>query len=254
MEKLSVALLTKNSEPCIRTCLESLEWVDEIVVLDGYSTDGTIAICREYTEKIFQKPFESFPAERDFVLRKTTHRWVLSVDADMEFPPDFCAEVREILKNPTHDAYQCRGLTIFLGRKIRHCSWFDNRYVRLFDKEKARYDLSLSILDVVIIATGRIGRMRNHFIHHQNETFLEYFAKIRRYSELTAREYRSKGVRISALNAPYYLGLKPTLVFLHKYIFKRGFLDGVAGLIVCIDSAISYYAALAALWDDQRNK
>ena len=97
MEKLSVALITKNEAGSTGRCLESLKWADEIVVLDGYSTDNTLEVCRQYTDKIFQKEFESFPVERDFILRMTSNKWVLSVDSDMYFPPDFEKEVRETI-------------------------------------------------------------------------------------------------------------------------------------------------------------
>jgi glycosyltransferase involved in cell wall biosynthesis len=254
MEKLSVALITKNNEGSVRDCLESLKWADEIVVLDGFSTDRTAAICREYTGKVFQKPFESFPRERTSVLEKTTHRWVLSVDADMVFPPAFCDEVRRILENPRYDGYRCRSLTTFLGREIRHCGWFDTRYLRLFNKEAGEYDLSMSVLDKFRVRTGRVGVMQAHLVHHQNESFAEYFGKIERYSRLTALEYRAKGVRITSLNALYYLGVKPALVFLNKYVRKCGFLDGIPGLVVCINSAVSYYSSYAALWDLQRTE
>lgn len=254
MEPLSVALLVKNNENCIRACLESIKWADEIVVLDGFSADKTVEICLEFTDKIYQKIFESFPVERDFILNKTAHRWVLSVDADMVFPEAFCAEMKEILKNPEFDGYKSKVLNIFLGREIRHCSWYDYRAVRFFNKENGAYDLSFSVWDVFQVRTGRIGRMRNHFLHYQNETFLEYFGKIKRYSELTALEYRTKGVIVTATNALWYLALKPLGVFLHKYFYKRGFLDGVPGLIVSINSAISYYSSYAALWDMQRKK
>jgi glycosyltransferase involved in cell wall biosynthesis len=254
MEKLSVALITKNNESCVKRCLQALAWADEIVILDGFSTDKTIEICREFTDKVFQKKFESFPIERDWILGKTSHKWVLAVDADMEFPPEYCAEVREILAGPTADGYLCRSLTIFLGREIRHCTWFEYRYLRLFNKESGAYDVLLSVWDGFRVKTGRIARMRSHFIHHQDETFLEYFAKIKRYSELTAFEYKHKGVRIGAGNALWYLAAKPLFVFLYKYFYKQGFLDGVPGLIVCLNSAISYYSSYAALWDIQRTE
>jgi glycosyltransferase involved in cell wall biosynthesis len=254
MEKLSVALITRNEESVIERCLESLKWVDEIVVLDGYSTDKTVSICRKYTDKIYQKEFESFPKERDFVLQKTNHRWVLSVDADMFFPTEICTEIRGILANsPTADAYVCRGLTVFLNKEIRHCSWFDYKYIRLFNKEKGSYDLTYTALDVFNVR-GKKGKLKHFLYHYAKESYIDYFGKIKRLSYLTALEYDRKGVRISVGNFWWYFLLKPACVFAFKYGWKRGFLDGTVGLIVCINSAISYYVAYAALWDLQRKR
>lgn len=252
MEKLSVAIITKNNENHVERCLESLKWADEIIVLDGHSSDKTVAICQRYTDKIYQKEFESFPIERDYVLKKTSNRWVLSVDADMVFPKEFCDEVREVLKEPVSDGYRMRVLTIFLGREIRHCNWFNYRFLRLFNKEKGSYDLRLSVYDPFIIKTGEIGKLKNHVLHYQGESFIEYFGKMKRYSFLTALEYNTKKVVITPFNSVYYLFIKPILAFVHKYICKRGFLDGIQGFLVCTNSAISYYASYAALWDMQR--
>jgi glycosyltransferase involved in cell wall biosynthesis len=254
MRKLSVALITRNEEKVVGRCLESLKWADEIVVLDGYSTDHTVEICKVYTDKIYQKVFESFPKERDYILKKTSFEWVLSVDADMYFPPAICEEIKDMLHRPeVYDAYLLKGLTIFLGHEVRHCGWFDHRYLRLFDKTKGRYDFSLTCIDPFIVK-GRIGKLENHFIHHGGDSFADYFGKIKRYSALTADEYRHKGVRIGAFNWPWYLLIKPFLVFFYKYVVKRGVLDGVVGLLVCVNSAISYYTSYAILWDEQRKR
>lgn len=252
MEKLSVAIITKNEERNIGRCLESLKWADEIVVLDGYSTDKTVEICRKYTDKIYQKEFETFPREREYILKRTSYKWVLSVDSDMYFPSEICEEIKDMLKQvPKYDAYLMKGLTIFLGSEIRHCSWYDPRYLRLFNKEKGYYDLSLKVLDV-FKTYGKVGKLKNHFIHYGGESFAAYFVKMARTASLTAEEYQTKGVKIRHYNWIWYFGFKPLLAFLHKYIIKRGFLDGIVGFLVCVNSAISYYAPLAILWDRQR--
>lgn len=254
MEKLSVAIITKNEDRHIGRCLESLKWADEIVVLDGYSTDKTVEVCKKHTNKIYKKEFESFPKERVYVLEKTSNKWVLSVDADMYFPPKICEEIKEILKsNINYDAFLMKGLTIFLGKEVRHCGWYDCRYLRLFNKEKGYYDLSLSVLDV-FKCEGKVGYLKNHFIHHGGNSFIDYFGKIKRYSYLTALEYRTKKLKLTSRNFIFYLFLKPILIFLYKYIRKRGFMDGTVGFLVCVNSAISYFVAYAALWDIQRKE
>ena len=256
IHKLSVALITKNEESTIARCLESLKWADEIVILDGFSTDRTVEICKGYTDKVYQKAFESFPAERDFVLKKTSHSWVLSVDADMYFPPALCQEIQEVLTQEkiAVDGYYMKGLTVFLGKEIRHCGWFDCRYLRLFNKEKGSYDTKTFMVLDLFDVPGPKGRLRHHLMHYAKETFIEYYGKIKRTSYLTALEYKNKGLKINATNAFYWLLIKPMIIFIYKYVYKRGFLDGVVGLIVSINSAISYYVAYAALWEIQQDE
>jgi len=254
MNALSVVIITKNEESTIDRCLGSLKWADEIVVVDGFSTDRTVEICRKYTDKIFQKKFVSFPVEREYALNKASHNWVLSVDADMFFPHEYCQEIRNILSADVipYDGFYAKGLTIFLDREIRHCGWFDHRYMRFFNKTKGRYDTeTYTVLDIFYVP-GPKGKLKNHFIHHAKENFLDYFGKIKRISKLTAYEYKNKGLKLSRYNLLFYLLVKPGLIFLYKYIYKLGFLDGIVGLIVSINSAISYYVAHAELWDLER--
>jgi glycosyltransferase involved in cell wall biosynthesis len=255
MEKISVALITKNEAETVGRCLKSLEWADEIVVLDGYSTDKTVEICREYTDKIFQKKFESFPAEREYILKKTSNKWVLSVDSDMYFPPEFREEINGIFSKPEikYDAFLMRGLTLFLGRWIRHCSWFDWRFLRLFNKEKGYYDLTTKAIDPFIVK-GSVGRLRSYFIHYGGDSFNDYFGKIKRYSYLGALEYKEKGVKLTSLNLALYLVIKPFVIFLYKYFLRFGFMDGIPGFFVCANSAVSYYVIYATLWDMQRKE
>lgn len=254
-EKLSVALIAKNAAEHIGNCLRSVQWADEIVLLDGHSTDGTRDIARRFGAKVVEKDFESFPAERQYVLTQTTYDWVLSLDADMIVPADLGQEILNLLaRGPECDGYLLRCLNHFLGREIRHCSWFDYRFLRLFNKHKGSYDLSQRVLDP-FICTGKVGKLANFLVHHQTETLEEYLIKMTRlFAPLTADEYAHKGVCIRWWNIPWYLDLRPALVFGYKYIWKRGFLDGLPGFLICLNSAILYYFVFSILWDRQRGK
>jgi len=254
-EQLSVAVIAKNAEKHIELCIRSVGWADEIVLLDGHSSDRTCDIALGFGAKVLEKDFESFPAERKYVLQHTSHNWILSLDADMIVPPALAKEIQDLLaKGPECDGYRMRCLNHFLGREIRHCSWFDYRFLRLFDKRKGDYDLSKRVFDQ-FICTGRVGKLKNYLIHHQTESLEEYMQKMTRlFAPLTADEYHARGVCLRWWNMPWYFGLKPGLVFVHKYVLKRGFLDGVPGFIICLNSAILYYFVFSILWDRQRGK
>ena len=236
-------------------CLRSVSWADEIVLLDGHSSDGTRDIAKSFGAKILEKDYESFPAERQYVLQHTSHDWVLSLDADMIVPPALAGEIQALLvKGPGCDAYLMRCLNHFLGREIKHCSWFDHRFLRLFNKLKGAYDLNDRVLDQ-FVCKGKVGTLKNYLVHHQTETLEEYLKKMTRlFAPLTADEYIAKGVRLRWWNVPWYFGLRPWLVFIYKYVVKRGFLDGVPGLIICLNSAILYYFIFSIVWDRQKGK
>ena len=254
-EKLSVALIAKNAEEHIGLCLSSVKWADEIVLLDGHSSDRTREIAETLAVKVVEKDFESFPVERQYVLTHTSNNWVLSLDADMIVPPPLAKEIQDLLAvGPECDAYLMRCLNHFLGREIQHCSWFDHRFLRLFNKEKGSYDLSLKILDP-FICDGKIGKLENFIVHHETESLEEYLQKmIRLFAPYTADEYLNKGVRIRWWNVPWYFTVRPALVFAYKYIWKRGFLDGIPGFLICLNSAILYYFVFSIIWDRQKGK
>ena len=254
-QRLSVALIAKNSIEHIGMCLRSVSWADEIVLLDGHSTDGTRDIARSFGAKVVEKDFESFPAERQYVLQQTSHDWVLSLDADMIVPPPLAKEIQDLLVSaPDRDAYRMRCLNHFLGREIRHCSWFDYRFLRLFNKQRGNYDRTAKVLDH-FKSTGTVGLLKNYLVHHQTETLEKYLKKMTHlFTPLTADEYMMKGVRIRWWNIPWYFGLRPWLIFIYKYVVKCGFLDGVPGLLICLNSAISYFFIFSIIWDRQKGK
>ena len=254
-EKLSVALIGKDAEEYLDRCLSSVQWADEIVFLDGHSSDRTREIAESYDAIIIEKDFESFPIERDYVLKRTSNNWVLSLDVDMIVPPALAKEIQELLAGvPGCDGYLMRCLNHFIGREIRHCSWFDHRFLRLFNKKKGSYDFSKKVLDHYI-CRGKVGRLKNFLVHHQTESLEVYIQKMsRRYAPFTADEYIKMGVCIKPWNIPWYFLIKPSLVFIYKYIWKRGFLDGLPGFIVCLNSAILYYFIYSIIWDRQKGQ
>ncbi|MBN1871175.1 MAG: glycosyltransferase [Candidatus Omnitrophica bacterium] len=254
-EKISVALIVKNEEEHIRQCLESLYWADEIVVLDGFSTDRTLEIVRQYTDKIYQKKFEGFPREREYLLTKTANDWVFMVDADMVIQPPLIKEIEEEFSKSLQRYSACtfRFLNIYLGKEIRHCGWYDPNNPRLFDKRKGKYDTKMKYIDS-FIPDGRVKVMRNDILHYGFKSINEHFARVNRYSELNAEDLNTKGIRINNFNIAYYFILKPILVFLYKYVYKKGFLDGIVGLILCLMAAITYRVSYFKLWELQKKK
>jgi len=249
MEKISVALIVKNQEEHIRECLESLKWADEIVVLDGKSTDRTVAICREFTEKvIIREGFVSFNIERQALLDSTSYKWVFMVDGDMVVPPELAAEIRQVLANPSCSAYNMRALTYLWGQPVRHSGWFEPTYLRLFNKEKGGYDTKLQYLDLFIVREGTTGVLKNHLLHYGYKDFREYLEKINRYTSLDARDLLSKGRKF----AIWKVLVRPGIIFCDRYFYKLGFLDGIVGLVIAVFTTFTYIISYFKLWELRR--
>ncbi|MCM8796417.1 MAG: glycosyltransferase family 2 protein [Candidatus Omnitrophica bacterium] len=251
MDKLSVVILTKNEEAQIRKCLESIKWADEIIIVDDFSTDRTLQICREYTDKIFQKKLEGFSAQREFGAFQAGGPWVLHLDADEVVTPALQEEIKEILEKGTDcDGFLIYRPTVYLGRLMRYCGW-RARPLLLFRKNKGRYDGRL--VHERISVDGKIGCLRNEIIHKGYKNLSEHFAKMDLYTTYDAEELWRKGKRLNIFNYPVYFILKPSFIFFRRYIIQRGFKEGLRGLFISVITAFIVFMNYAKLWEKQKN-
>ncbi len=133
MEKITVAIITKNEERNIRDCLESVKWADEIVVVDNGSTDHTLSICKEYGARIFQEEWKGYSGQKNSAIEKAGNEWVLNLDADERVSPELRQEMQKCLEeNQGVDGYWIPRKNFFLGRWIRYCGWYPDLNLRLF--------------------------------------------------------------------------------------------------------------------------
>ena len=140
MQKLSAVIITFNEEKNIERCLKSLQWADEIVVLDSFSTDRTVEICRQYTEKVFQEKWQGYGKQKNLCADRTSHRWVLNIDADEVVSPECAKAIQEKLaKDPRHPLYQFPRKNFFGNRWVRFGGWYPDKISRLYDKTKISF-------------------------------------------------------------------------------------------------------------------
>lgn len=251
-EKISCIIGAKNAEKDIGDCLEAIRWADEIIVVDDYSTDRTVEIARQYTDKVFQKHFIGYAEQKDFALRKTSNRWVFSLDADERVTSELRDEIAEKLSEPSElSGFLFRRLNIFLGKEVRHCGWYEADNLRLFNKEKVSYDVGLQYLEPMKVA-GKLGLMNNNLLHYTCRGLDDYLNRVNLWSSLNAMDLFNKGIRVTTFNCAYYMLAKPIAIFLKKYFFKKGFKDGFVGFLICGLSAITYFISYAKLWEKGR--
>lgn len=246
--KLSVYVITYNEENKIRDCLESVKWADEIVIVDSFSTDKTIEICREYTDKIFFVKFEGFGKLRNTALEFTSYDWVLSVDADERVTEELKNEIlTKLTVGPDADAYFIPRKSHFLGYWVKHCGWYpDYRQPQFFNKKKMKYDENQIVHEGFKLATGsKISKMKGHILQYPFISLQEFFNKMDKYSTLKAKQMFNENKKFYL----YQLILHPLLCFIRMYFVKLGFLDGSVGLILSL--LYSYYTLLkyVKLWE-----
>ncbi len=242
---LSVIVLTKNEERNIFDCLQSVSWASDLIVVDSKSGDRTVDIARTFTKKVFVIDWMGYGEAKNFALGHADHDRVLWLDADERVTPGLAAEIQQVLRQRPSEfsGYEVARRAYFLGKWIRHCGWYPGYVTRFFEKTAARFTTSRvhEHLDI----TGKIGRLRNDLLHFTDDTLHHYFSKSNRYTSLAAEDAAQARKKFSL----YDLLVRPPFLFFKMYIVRRGFLDGMHGLVLALLSAAYVFTKYAKLWE-----
>ena len=243
MNKISCIIITRNESKSIRRCLESISWVDEIILVDSGSTDDTKTIASEFTQKIFDLEWKGFGGAKEFARKQASGDWILSVDADEVVPEDLREEIhRAIRSEDPSNGYFIPRRSNFLGRWIKHGGWYPDLVLRLFRKDNGRFTDRLVHEEVQV--KGKTGRLRCDLLHYTDPNFEHYLGKLNRYTTLDALQLCQAGREANLAD----ILLRPPLVFLKMYLLKAGFLDGTCGLILAAASAFHVFSKYVKLW------
>lgn len=245
---LSAVLITQNVASQLEECLKYLQFADEIIVVDAHSTDHTREIAMRYGARVVVHRWCGFGAQKRFAVAKARYDWVLCIDADEYVPIELAQAIETLLIAPQNNAYQIPRCNYFLGRYLRHGEGYPDWSLRLFDRRYANWSED-AVHEKVIVTPGEsIGRITggSSLLHHSAETLTAYLDKQNRYTSLQAQTLYEAGVQATALK----LVLAPVSRFVKFYLLRRGFLDGIPGLIhIVIGCFFSFvkYAKLRAL-------
>lgn len=240
---VSVILIAKNESAVIRRALASVAWADEIVVLDSGSTDDTVAICREYTDKVFVTDWPGFGPQKNRALAHATGDWVLSIDADEHLTPELAQEIRATLAAPQAVAYTLPRLSSFCGRYMRHSGWWPDPVLRLFRRDAGRF--TDDRVHERVVVDGRVGALGGRLLHESYRSLDQLLDKVNHYSREGALARHEKGKQ-AGLGTAIGHGL---WAFVRTYFLRRGFLDGAEGFIVAVSNAeASYYRYLKLMY------
>jgi glycosyltransferase involved in cell wall biosynthesis len=238
---VSAIVITKNEEAAIRRCLESLAWVDEIVVVDSGSTDRTPDICRELGARLHTTDdWPGYGPQKNRALERATGDWVLSVDADEWVAPELRAEIEDVLSGrDLAQGYALPRRSSFCGRSMRHSGWWPDYVVRLFRRDSGRF--SDDHTHERLIVNGRVARLSAPLMHEAIVDLEQMIAKMNAYSSATAEMKLARGQRATLFTAVLHGGW----TFLRTYLLRLGFLDGREGFMLAVANAEgSYYRYL----------
>ncbi len=248
MPKLTVLCPCKNEEANLGPCLGSVSWADEILVVDSGSTDGTLAVAREFTDRVLEHEYVNSATQKNWAIPRAAHEWVMVIDADERATPELQDEIRTLLsEEPPLDGYRIPRRNFFFGKRIRHCGWDGDAPLRLFRRDLSRYEEKHVHADVVVEG-GRVGRLCGELEHHTYRSFDQYLEKFGRYTTWSALDLKAQGRRATA----WSLVVRPAFRFVRQYLFRQGFRDGLPGLILCGLAAFSVFMKYAKLWAIER--
>ena len=242
---ISIAIATYNEEENIGACLKAVrQLADEIIVVDGSSTDKTVEIARKYGAKTFMttnKPI--FHINKQMAIDKARGEWILQLDADEIVTPALRAEIQSIINHQlsTINAYYIPRKNYFLGRWLRKGGQYPDYVIRFFRKGKAY--LPCKSVHEQMEVKGEAGYLKGHLLHYSAPTFSRYLTNANRYTSLTAREMLKNKVSINLLSIIYYLLFKPLQTFFAIYFRHKGFLDGFPGFVFALFSGLHYSIA-----------
>lgn len=247
--KIAAMVSTFNEEANIEECLETLKWVDELVLVDSGSQDKTLDIAKRYNPKVVFTPPGNSAEFRNVGLDVITSDWVLIVDADERVSGELRQEIQQIIDgNPAAIGYYLPRKNLFMRKWIRHCGWYPDYILRLF-RNCPEHRFSGLVHESIKLA-GKAGHLKNPLTHYTYSGLEQYLNKFNRYTTLSAEMIYERGRKITL----FHLVIRPPLEFVKMFIVKRGFLDGIYGLIISTMSSMYVFVKFAKAWLKQQCK
>ncbi|MBI3756473.1 MAG: glycosyltransferase [Deltaproteobacteria bacterium] len=241
---LSCFIICFNEENNIRRCLESVQWCDEIIIVDSFSTDRTLEICREYTSHIFQRPWPGYVTQKRFALGQTTQEWVLNIDADEEVSPELRHEILFVLQQNDQavDGFYLPRLVHYLGRWWKH-GWYPGHRLRLFRRTKVHWG-GVDPHEKALLR-GHADFLYGDLYHYTYRDISHHLRTVNSLTEVAAHEKQRRGKQAHVSD----LLLRPVWRFLRFYLLSGTVRYGVPGFFAAVTSAVYVFLKYAKLWE-----
>lgn len=241
--KITALAITLNEAHNIEGYIKSLWFVDEIVIVDSFSSDDTVALASKHEKvTVYQRTFDNFSAQKNFAISKATNDWVTFFDLDEEVTPELANEILEKFKNPQAIAYFVKRDFYFMGKRIKYSGLQNDYTIRFFNKNHCQYNANL--VHETLEADGNTENLKSSLPHHTYKSFDDYTAKMHQYSALQAKMLYKKGKKPNY----YHFLFRPFYRFWNQFIFRLGILDGKEGFILAYVSAFSVFKRYVNLW------
>jgi len=251
MQKISATIITFNEEKKIATCLASLQGVaDEIIVMDSFSTDATVNICRQFGAKVYQQAWSGYGQQKNDAAAKASFDFILSIDADEALSKLLQHTISEVKKAGLIGVYKMNRLNNFYGYDLHHGNVYPDTMKRIYNRQQVKWSLRL-VHETLDIPSGTvITHLKGDLLHKSKDSIEDHISGINRYAALSAKVYYENGKK----SAAFKMVFSPVFTFLKAYIFKKGFLDGYPGFIMAKINAQEVFLKYSKLLLLQKNK
>ncbi len=250
MQKLTAIIPTGNEIHNIEEVIASVNFADEILVVDSFSADGTYEKAQKLATKVLQRDYEYSASQKNWAIPQAKYEWILLVDADERVTSELQAEIQSVLKNPPKDivAYWIGRNNHFMGERVSYSGWRNDKVIRLFKRDFCKYEDKR--VHAEIVANGKIGSLKNKLYHNTYVTFDQYLEKMNRYAWWQAKDYDKKTGTLT----PYHFVIKPFWGFFKHYVIQSGFRDGVVGLTIGYIQGYVVFMRYVKLWLLRKNR
>ncbi len=246
--KISAVIIAFNEEAKIGDAIRSVEWADEVLVVDSESMDRTREIAEELGARVIVEKWRGFARQKQFALDNAAHDMIFSLDADERVTPELRDEILAIGEDKAADGYRVPRLSIYMGREIRHGGWYPDRQLRLFDRRRGRWKDVVVHESFEMDASAAVSDLKSHILHFSVDGPAEHARMIQeRYAPLGARQMFDAGRATSPLKA----AIAPPLAFFSTYFLKGGIMDGFPGLCISYFGAYNVFLKHVLLWELQ---
>lgn len=238
--KISAILITYNEDIHINAVLENVKFADETIVVDSFSTDGTIEKIKEHPNvKLIQRPFLNYTDQKSYALEQATNDWVIFLDADERIPDRLRNEILATVNSsePTADAYYFYRTFMFKNKVLHFSGWQSDKNYRLFKKSKVHFTEE-RIVHETLVVDGESDVLKNKLVHYSYKNYEDYKGKMIKYGQMKAVEELKKDYDPNF----YHFVFRPFYKFFNHYILRFGILDGKKGVIICYLNALGVYS------------
>jgi len=244
MPELSVVIITFNEERNIARCIDAVrELADDIVVVDSFSTDKTIEIAEAKGARVVSHNFPGHIEQKNWAITKAKYPFILSLDADEVVSEELKKSILQVKKDQKYDGYTMNRLKNYCGKWVRHCGWYPDKKLRLWDSTLGKWG-GINPHDKYEMNKGvKIKHLKGDLLHYSYYTLIDHINQVNKFTDISAKALHDMGKKSSLLK----IAFSAVFRFVRDYFFKLGILDGYTGFLICRISAQAAFIKYAKL-------